>query len=159
MSSKTLCNLVRAAVIAVAVCMITACGYILPSWGTEIARSAPELAYCYHPWLIFLWLAVLPCFAILLLIWKVSGAIRKEQVFTIQTASFVKLGAMILLFDIGFFFIGNILFLLLDLSDPWILFLSLFIDIFGVSLAVFAAVLSRYLTKAAQLQEEADCTI
>jgi len=159
MSSKTLCNLVRAAVIAVIICGIAACGYILPSWGASIAKDNPEFANCYLPWLIFLWVSAVPCFAILVLVWKVSTSIKREQVFTIQTARMVKIGAVLLFYDMGFFFIGNILLLLLNMSHPGILLLSFFVDVFGLSLAVLAAVLSRYLTKAAVLQEEADNTI
>ncbi|MCL2810400.1 MAG: DUF2975 domain-containing protein [Clostridia bacterium] len=147
MSSKTLCAMVRAAVIAVAVCGLATCGLILPSIIADI------------PWLLFLWAAAAPCFAILVLIWHVSTAIRQEKVFTVKTARLVKVASLLLFGDVIFFFMGNIIFVLLSMSEPTILLLSFFIDVIGVSLAVLAGVLSRYLTKAAALQEEADGTI
>jgi MFS family permease len=159
MSSNTLCNLVRAAVIAVAVCGAALCGYILPALGGDIARAYPELSHCLYPWLGFLWTAALPCFAILWLVWKVADDIKNESVFTVKTARLVKLGAIILFCDVGYFFVGNFVLALLGMSQPGILFLSFFADVFGVSLAVLAAVLARYLTKAAALQEDADSTI
>lgn len=159
MSSKTLCAMVRTAVIAAAVCGLAVCCYFLPALGADIAKNNPEFAYCYLPWLLFLLAASLPCFAILGLVWIVSVAINKEQVFTVRTARIVKMSAILLLCDVGFFFCGNIAFLLLDMSHPSVLLISLFVDVFGVSLALLAAVLSRYLTKAAVLQEEADGTI
>jgi len=89
----------------------------------------------------------------------VSSAIGNEQVFTHHTARLVKISAMLLFGDICFFIVGNAVYLLLHMSHPLVLLMSLFIAAFGVSLAVMAAVLSRFLTKAAALQEEADATI
>jgi len=66
---------------------------------------------------------------------------------------------MILFGASGFFIVGNIAFLLLGMSHPGVLFLALIADVFVVALAVLLAVLSRYLTKAAALQEEADSFI
>ena len=63
---------------------------------------------------------------------------------------------MILFCTSVFFILGNIAYLILGLSHPGVLFLSLIADVFVVALAVLLAVLSRYLTKAAALQEEAD---
>jgi hypothetical protein len=159
MSSKTLCNLVRVAVIAVAVCGFAVCGYIFPVWGAAISEANPEFAHCYLPWLLFLWGVSLPCFIVLALVWKVSTSIRREQVFTLQTAKLVKSAAMLILVSVSLFFTGNVVFALLNMSHPGILLLSIFTDVFGISLAVLAAVLSRYLTKAAVLQEEADGTV
>ena len=159
MSSGTLCKLVRAAVVSVAVCGLVACAGILPAVGAGIAARNPGLANCYAPWLAFIWAAAAPCFAILALIWRVSYAIKSDRVFTDETARQVKTGAVILFADTGFFFLGNLALLLLNMSHFAVFFASLFADVFGVSLAVLAAVLSRYLTKAASLQEEADGTI
>lgn len=158
MSSKALCALVRAAAAAVAACGLAGCIY-LPKLGQSILAAYPEYAYCYYPWLIFLWLAALPCFAVLMLVWQTSVAIKHEQVFTFRTARLVKAGALLLLADAAFVFAGNAALLLLNMNHPGIFLAFLFADIFAVSLAVMAAVLSRYLTKAAALQEEADGTI
>ena len=159
MSSKTLSNLVRTAVIAVTLCVAAGCFYVLPLYGTNLALKYPALAHCYYPWLFFLWISSAPCLAILVIIWIVSKAIKQEQVFTITTARLVKISAVILFSYICFFFAGNTVFLLLNMSHPLVLLISIFINVFGVSLAVLAAVLSRYLTKAAKLQEEVDSTI
>jgi hypothetical protein len=159
MSSKALCTILRAAVAAVAVCGLFACVYILPTEGAELAAFFPELAGWYLPWLLFLLIASLPCFAILALIWVISSAVKDDRVFSFKAARLVKLGALLMFGDVGFFFLGNVIFLLFNISHPGIFFMSLFVDVFGAALAVAAAVLSRYLTKAAALQEEADATI
>lgn len=153
MSSKTLCYLIRFAVIATAACALFITLFIVPSWGSSIADVNPELSGWYLPWLIFIWIASIPCFAILIFIWKVSGAIKREEVFTIKTAKWIKTSAILLFVNAGFFFAGNILFLFLNMSHPGILLLSMVGDIFAIALALLAAVLSRYITKAAELQE------
>jgi len=158
MSSISLCRLLRAAVIAVAVCGLFICGYILPNWliGAFREHYGPLGGYL---WLAFIWAASLPCFAILVLVWRVSTAVKHDEVFSVKTARLVKTGAILLFWDTGFFFAGNVVLWLASLNHPGVLLLSLFVDIFGVSLALLAAVLSRYITKAAALQEEADGTI
>ena len=155
MASKTLCKLVRFAVVFTAICGLIACAS-LPAIGSTVANNFPEYTHLYLPWLIFLWLTSLPFFALLVLIWKMSTAIKDEKVFTLPSARIVRICAMILFGASGFFIIGNIAFLLLGMSHPGILFLSLIADVFVIALAVLLAVLSRYLTKAAALQEEAD---
>jgi len=158
MSSRALCTLVRSAVILAAVCGIIACGS-LPSFGSSIAAVYPEYAHLYLPWLIFLWLTSVPLFILLFFIWKISTAIIKETVFTVPTARVVRICATILFATTGLFITGNVVFLLLGMSHPGVLFLSLIADVFVIALAVVLAVLSRYLTKAAALQEEADSFI
>jgi hypothetical protein len=140
-------------------CGLIACAYILPTIGANIAEYNPEHAHSYLPWLVFLWAAALPCFVILALAWKVAEAVRHEQVFTMRIARVVKAIAVLLFTVVGFFFVGNMVLLLFDMSHPGVLFISLFADVFGVLLAVVAASLSRSITKAAILQEEADGTI
>ena len=150
--------MVRAAVIIVAMCGIVVC-CILPALGAIIRDNNPEYANFYLPWLIFLWVAIVPCFVVLVFIWKVSTAIKLDTVFTFKTASFFTTCTIILFCDVGFFFAGNIVFLLLGLNQVWILFLSLIVGIFGVTLTVLMALFSRYLTKAAALQEEVDSIV
>lgn len=159
MSSRTLGSLMRVSVIAAAICGLFLCLYVIPSWGRGIIDSNTELSGWFWPWLIFAWLVALPCFAILVFVWKVSGSVVRETVFTFQTAKWVKTGAVLLLSDAAFLFAGNIVLLLFNMNHPGILLLSVIGDIFAVALALLAAVLSRYLTKAAVLQEESEGTL
>jgi hypothetical protein len=159
MSSRTLGSLMRVSVMAAAICGLFLCLYVMPSWGWSMIVINPELSGWFWPWLIFAWLVALPCFAILVFVWKVSGAVMRETVFTFQTAKWVKKGALLLLSDAVFLFVGNVVLLLLNMNHPGILLLSVIGDIFAVALALLAAVLSRYLTKAAVLQEESEGTL
>ncbi len=159
MSSKTLCGWVRVAAVAVAVCFLLLLGFIIPVLGSDITAAYPEFKAWYLPWLAFLWAAALPCFVVLVFVWKVSAAIKNEEVFTLQTAKWIKNSAILLFCDVGFFFAGNVVFLLLGMSHPGVLLSSLLVEVLGIALALAAAVLARYITKAALLQEESDGTI
>lgn len=159
MSSKTLGKLMRISVIAAAICGLFLCTYVIPSWGESIIRKYPECESWFWPWLIFAWMVALPCFAVLFYIWKVSGAVINETVFTYLTARWVKTGATLFFGDAALLFIGNFVLLLLKMSHPGIMLLSIMADIFVIALALLAATLSRYLTKAAVLQEESEGTI
>ncbi|MBA4385593.1 MAG: hypothetical protein C0410_12715 [Anaerolinea sp.] len=159
MSSRTSGSLMRISVIAAAICSLFLCLYVIPSLGQSIIVKNPEFSSWFWPWLVFTWLVALPCFAILVFVWKVSGAVMGETVFTLQTAKWVKMGAVLLLSDAAFVFVGNVLLLLLNMNHPGILLLSVMGVIFVIALALLASVLSRYLTKAAILQEESEGTL
>lgn len=159
MSSRTLGSLMRVSVIAAAISGLFLCIYVIPSWGRGIVSANPELSGWYWPWLVFAWLTALPCFVVLFYVWKVSDTVMKDTVFTMLAAKRVKMGSVLLLLDAALLFIGNVILLLSNMNHPGILLLSVIGDIFIVALALFAAVLSRYLTKAAVLQEESEGTI
>jgi len=159
MTSRTLGNLMRISVIATAIAGLFICIYIIPFWGWSIINANPEFSGWFWPWLIFSWLVALPCFIVLVYVWKVSGSVIRETVFTFLTAKWVKMGAVLLLLDAALIFIGNVVLLLLNMNHPGVLLLSIIGDIFVIALALLAAVLSRYLTKAAVLQEESEGTI
>ena len=159
MTSKTLRILVRTAVVFLTICGAAVCFYFLPAVGSELAARFPEYEHSYYTWLIFLWIAAAPCFAFLFLIWKLSAVMRRNLVFTHKTARMVKTSAVILFGDVAFFVAGNIVLLLIGMNHPLVLLLSIIIAMFGLVLGVMVAMLSRYLTKGAVLQEEVDSTI
>jgi hypothetical protein len=132
---------------------------MLPSVGTDFIRQYPEFASWRLPWTLFAWIATLPLFALMAYVWKVSGAIERDEVFTFQVANWIRIGSLLLFSDVAFFFCGNIALLAAGKSHPIIIAISLLLDVLGIALALAAAVLSRYITKAALLQEESDSTI
>ncbi len=159
MLPKTLGNLMRAFTIAVAACGLFLCAFVIPVFGRGIIASAPEFRGWFLPWLIFAWLAALPCFAILVYVLKVANAVANDTVFTQKTAKWVKAGAILLSTDAAFVFAGSIMLFLLSMSHPGILLSCVIVFIFLLTLALLAAVLSRYLSKAALLQEESEGTL
>jgi len=157
MSSKTLCAFVRFSVISAAVCGLILCGYIFPIALPDILGFDPYRGT--YVWLVFLLITAAPGFIILIFVWKVSSAVKSDDVFTVKTAVWIKRASVLLLADAGFFAAGNAVLLLIGLSRPNIFFISILGCLFGVSLALLAAVLSRYISKAADMREEADATI
>jgi hypothetical protein len=159
MSPKTLSRLLRLSVVATAVCALFILLFIIPWFGGSIVRADPGVSGWYLPWLLFIWVTSLPCFAILGLIWRVSGAVKTDEVFTVKTAQLIKTGAVILFADVGFFFAGNIVLFALRMSHPGVLLAATIVDIFAIALTLLAAVLARYINKAAELQEMSEGVI
>jgi len=159
MSSKTLGKLMRISIVAAALCGLFIFTYIIPEFGKSIIRSYPEFSSWFWPWIVFAWLIALPCFIVLILVWKVSYAVTNDTVFTFTTARRVKTGAILLLIDAVFLFVGNVILLFLKMNHPSVVILSFMGLIFLLAFAVLASVLSRYLTKASILQEESEGTI
>ena len=58
-----------------------------------------------------------------------------------------------------FFFIGNVVLLLLSMSHPGITLCSMIVSFVGISIAVGAAVLSHLVKNAADMKAENDLTI
>ncbi|MGN0335514.1 MAG: DUF2975 domain-containing protein [Lachnospiraceae bacterium] len=132
---------------------------ILPMEGKQLIVKYPEFAYCYYPWLIFLWILAIPCFAALRLAWKIFVNIERDHSFCMENADYLKKISFLAGADSGILFLGNVLFLLLSMNHPGILLGMLLIVIFGIGVSVAAAVLSHLVRKAAVLQEQSDLTI
>ena len=164
MSSRTLSTLIRIAVIFMGLCGIAICAYFLPSaagGGSIINPDSMDYEKFRRaiPWLIFLWVTALPWFAILGLVWKVAGAVEKEQVFTFKVAKWVKAAAILIFIDCAVFFAVSAVFAVLQMSEPPIAMMAIMATMFGVSIGIAVATLSRYLTKAAVLQKENEGTL
>lgn len=157
MSSKAVCFWLRFSIIAVAVCGAVICGLIYPYL---FLRSFPENKILIAVWCALVCAAAVPCYTVLFFVWKISTAIKNETVFTEKNAKIIKLCAQIVFIDLGVFFVGNLILALLNLqASPLILFCSFLLIFAGFMLALFAAILSRYVAKAAALQEENEGTI
>lgn len=119
----------------------------------------PEFSFWYWPWLIFLWITAIPCYATLVLGWKITNSIQKNHSFCYKNANLLKQISIFAASDSVFFFIGNMIFLLLHINYLEIILLALFVVFSGVAVSVTAAVLSHLVYKAAQIREESELTI
>ncbi|MDR3189619.1 MAG: DUF2975 domain-containing protein [Lactobacillaceae bacterium] len=159
MTSKALSLWVKIISVALAVCAVGLCIVALPTNGGDLMDVfAVPTAYQMIYTVIF-WLCVLPWFLIFGMMWREANDIKNENVFTNASAVRIKQAAYILMADIAFFACANIA-LFIFLQEPVTLFIaSIFLDIFGLSVGVLGLVLARYLTIAADLQEESAATI
>jgi hypothetical protein len=129
--------------------------------------SADFLAYCVQnsvyptilPWRILVLAASLPCFGVLVCMWAVSNAVARDAVFTSPTAAWIDRAAMLLFIDAGFVFLANAVMRILSYSHPGIVIGCLMVTFTLAALGLLAAVLSRYIQKAADLQETSEGTI
>lgn len=163
MTAKSLFFWVRCSIVIIALCGLTVCALWYPYSFSLIKIDLTNSKLCElttaQSWglLSFYYAVSIPCFAILIIAWKISSNIKTEQLFTSKVAKMIKLCAVILLIDLGVFFIGNIIFLVLKINDFAIIYF--FLVIAGVVLSVFLSVLSHYVAKAAELKELSDGTI
>lgn len=163
MTAKSLFFWVRCSIVIIALCGLTVCALWYPYSFSLIKIDLTYAKLCElttaQSWglLSFYYAVSIPCFAILIIAWKISSNIKTEQLFTSKVAKMIKLCAVILLIDLGVFFIGNIIFLVLKINDFAIIYF--FLVIAGVVLSVFLSVLSHYVAKAAELKELSDGTI
>ena len=163
MTTKSLLFWVRCAIVIIALCGITVCALWYPYSFSIInidltATDLSELTTV-QGWglLSFYWAVSIPCFAILIIAWKISASIKTEQLFTNKSAKMIKICALILLVDSSVFLIGNVVFLLLKMNDFAIIYFFLIMG--GLVLSVLLSALSHYVAKAAELQELSDGTI
>jgi len=159
MSQKAIAGWLKGLIIGTFLCVLIIYALVVPTFGQSIARAEPEFAYCYLPWLIFISLTALPCCAALFLAWKISVNIGQDRAFTIRNAKWMKYIAFFIAADGLYFFIGNVVFLLLGMSHPGVSLLSLVIVIACIAISIAAAALSFFIKKAAALQEQSDWTI
>lgn len=159
MSQDTLAKWLKAIIIGVGIFGVLVYGFVIPECGKMLVAFYPEFAYCYSPWLVFIWLTGIPCYAVLVFAWKIAVNIQKDNSFSVDNARLMKGIAGMALGDVTFFFIGNVVFLFLNMNHPGIVIASLLIVFIGVAISVAAVVLSHLIAKAAALKEQTDLTI
>ena len=147
-------------IIGVGICGLIVYGMVIPMLGQAIAAyENGAFDDCYWPWLVFIWITGIPCYGVLVLAWKIANNIGADKSFTAANAKLLKWISVLALGDAGFFFVGNIVYLFLNLNHPGIVLLSLLVVFAGVAVAIASAALSHLVLKAEVLQEQSDWTI
>ncbi len=159
MTQQTLAKWLKGIIIGMAVCGLLIIFVIVPFAGHDLALAYPEFSYCFWPWFIFLFIALIPCYFVLVWMWSIASEIGKDRSFTMKNAVMLKRIMMAAIFDTAFFFLVNVIYLFLNMSHPSVLIASLFVCFAGVAIAVAAAGLSHLVGKAAAIREENDSFI
>ena len=159
MQQKTLSKWLKCMIVGVGLCSLVVYALVIPMLGQGIVGQNPEFADRYWPWLGFLWATGVPCYAALVLAWKISTNIGLDRSFSETNAKLLRWISYLAAADAGFFFVGNIVMLFLSMSHPGITLLSLLVVFAGAAVAAAAAALSHLVKKAAALQEQSDWTI
>ena len=159
MGQKTLSKWLKLVIVGTALCGLAVYLAVVPSYGAAVAERNPEFAYRYWPWMIFIWLTALPFFTALVFGWRIAANIGRDRSFTMDNAFLLKWILWLAAGDGIFFFVGNVLFLALNLSHPGVTLFSMLAVFAAVAVSVGAAALSHLVRKAAALQDENDLTI
>ncbi|MCI8485397.1 MAG: DUF2975 domain-containing protein [Lachnospiraceae bacterium] len=159
MTQESLSKWLKGVIIGIAVCGGMIYGYLIPMFGKEIAQANPEFAHCYLPWLVVIWLTAIPCYLVLYFGWKITAEISRDHSFSMENSRYLKYISILALLDSGYFFLANLILLLLNMNHPGIFLASLFVEFAGVTVAVAAAALSHLVQKAAEIQNENELTI
>jgi hypothetical protein len=159
MDQSRLSKWLKTVIIGTGICGIVIYFFVFPYLGHDIIGSNPEFSSWYWPWLIFLWVTAIPCYVALVCGWKVADEISKDNSFCVKNARRLRLISIMAAADSAFVFIGNIVFLLLNMNHPGVILIALFIVFAGIVITVVSAALSHLVLKAAKLREENEFTI
>ena len=159
MAQKTLSNWLKGAILCLALFGLLIFGFVIPSYGLSLASMNPEYAHCFWPWMTLMILVALPCYAALVIGWKIAADIGRDRSFSEENAKRMRWISNLAFADVLLFFCGNILLLFSNMSHPGVMLISLLPDMFGIAVAVCAAALSHLIYKSAQMQQDVDLTI
>ncbi len=161
MKNSTIACLIKVAILVVALGGVYMCAFWYPFSLSLTVVGAPSGEFvpatgpqklAFWSQLIFDWILSLPCFAVLLLGWQVSGHIREDNLFAAGTVRKLRLACILLLVASCIFVLGHVAFALLS-WNPFAL-LYCFIGVMGMLLAFGLYVLAKFISKAQLLKEE-----
>lgn len=159
MEQTTLSKWLKFILIGVAICGLVIYAAIFPALGQSIVAHNEEFSDFFWPWLVFIWATGIPCYIAIILAWRMAINIGADQSFSLSNAKLLKWISILAAGDAAFFFIGNIVFLILNMSHPSVILFSSVIVFAGVAISVASAVLSHLVRKASILQDQSDLTI
>lgn len=160
MSQKTLSVLLKVMIIGVALCLAAVYVWVVPEIGGPLAESGEgEFRSYYVPWLVIIELTALPIIAALVLAWIIAENIGRDRSFCMQNAKLLGVISLLAAADAAYFFIANVVMLLLNMNHPGLMLFSVLACFAGVVICVAAAGLSHFTRKAAKLQTDSDLTI
>lgn len=159
MFKESLSKQLKTVIIGMAICGTLIYFWAFPSIGHMIIQSYPETEGYYFPWLIFLWISGIPCYLVLCFMWQIAKSIAENKAFSYENSKrFSKISALALA-DAIFFFVGNIILLLMNMNHPSVVLCSIGVVFAGITIAVISKAFAHLANQAAQLKEQSDLTI
>ena len=152
MDQKKLAIWLKAIVVGCALCGLALFGFILPRFLAYVAEEVPDLPY--GAWRVFMWVLAVPCYAVLVFIWKMANEIDRDNSFSIENANHLRAIALLAGVDSALLLVGNVIFLLLKHSIPTLALVSAFVCFIGLAISVGAACLSHLVHKAAMIPDD-----
>lgn len=121
-------------------------------------KPVPPFEQTYYYWAAFICIALVPCFAVLVLGWLITNQIERDDTFSIVNSRLLKAVGIISAVDSVFFLCGTIYFFTLEISGSYFIF-QLIAGFIGASFSLVAFVLSKLTVRAADIQDENALTI
>ena len=142
-------------------CIILAiCGFVIvPKLASDISISTPQFLPLYYPFIIFIWITIIPFYAALFECWKISNEINKDNSFSKKNIDSLNRIRRYALCECFLYFVGALILLYFNLLHLSILIIILFVIFIAMCISVFAAVLAHLVQKAYDLKNENDLTI
>ena len=159
MNLKSLSVWMKIVLVGFALCGAAVFLFAIPEIGRSLTAFYPEFGFCYVPWLIFLWIAAAPCYAVLVLGWLIASNIARDHAFSAANSGLLKAIAVLAAADAFYFWLGNIVLWLMGMNHPGIMLLSLVIVFIGFAICIASLALSRLTSRAADIEDENKYTI
>lgn len=159
MFKQSLSKQLKAVIIGMAVCGALIYFWAFPTIGHMLVQSYPETQSYYLPWLIFLWISGIPCYLVLCFMWQIAKSIAENKAFSFENSKRFRKISVLAISDTTFFFVGNIILLLMNMNHPSIVLCSMGVVFAGITIAVISKAFAHLANQAAQLQEQSDLTI
>lgn len=154
MDQKKLAIWLKAIVVGCALCGAVLFGFILPRYLAYVAEEVPDLPH--RAWLIFMWALAVPCYAVLVCIWRMADEIGRGNGFSPENARLLRLIAVLAGADSVLLLIGNVVFMARGHAIPTLALVSAFMCFVGLFISVGAACLSYLARKTAAPQDDSD---
>ena len=84
MEQKTLSLVLKLVIVGLAAAGMIVYFAALPLLGKSLIASYPEYSRCYLPWLSFLWITAIPCFASLFPGWSLAAEVGRDNSFSMS---------------------------------------------------------------------------
>lgn len=157
--NKAICILIRISIIIIALCGLYCCfiGYPIfsmiesgfnPAYTTNYSMQWVQFGVI----IAFRLITSIPCFAVLIMAWKISSCIKKGETFSYRTKRLLKISALTLFIDLAVFAVGNVVLYFLK----WNAFFKVYVILFiiGLAIATVLAIAAHYVGQAAAIREE-----
>lgn len=159
MKQDSFSRYLKGLVITMAVLGLLLCVFFVPSFGKDIVKANPGLAYLYYPSLVFVYFTVIPVYIALWNAWRIFCNIGKNNSFCFENSSRLKNISYLASADTFLYIAAAVALVSLNVLGWNALIFIVIIVFIGFAMAIVCSSLSHLVDKAASLKEENDLTI
>ena len=88
MKQDALAKWLKFIIVGVGFCGLLTYTVIMPRFAAYLVRQNSMLEKNVLPWLILIWISAIPCYAVLVLGWKIADNIRRDRSFSYENAEY-----------------------------------------------------------------------